>query len=655
MQQVGVMRAVSDVARGAAPVLLGVLLLAVAYIPMLTRYPVPFEQGALWVNTHFLALSLRATYLRFPHDLPGLAMPRTSERINGRDYVYTSQNNLLFIATTVTASLFTPFVNLLDPFRFVVFSRAFAVVLNLCGIVAFYGMFRIFYGDRFRAAVVALMVGGGGALYFTADTVRWLLVTNFVVPLTCCAYIASVRTGRRSWRALTCGLLVGLGALDYISGLFALGIGLGVWVRERRTWPPAPTVAAGVGVAMLLGSVIVGEYHYGQVASASTGVGAMRHLLENSPRLFARSLLTSIGLDAFYPPMHAWIPLLLSDVTAVLVPPLPHGMRALFDIPLPEGVPFTALGLVERMLGVEPMWWSSTRLWRSWLLAAGGVVIQLAALAVIAIWWFGVNVRILSPRVLISGTVGFLRAALSKSGERQILYQVALCNVAIYVFLIYEVSVEGVFRAGVLSLAVGIASAELLSRVALTRWAKVRLVGYVVVLLSLSVWHAVETKVFEPRAHRYYAPYVALVEWGRGASRGQPLYFDFPFDHLPAKLLIDGPMPYGCLAVPQIADRRNCRNFQTVYGDSGQRVLILGIGKVRRDQAAANGSVLQRGDVIRWAELRHEELHTSLRGFLPERPDVRIRLDYLERITLGAEDDVYFYGGVIVPEGLTGA
>jgi hypothetical protein len=281
----------------------------------------------------------------------------------------------------------------------------------------------------------------------------------------------------------------------------------------------------------------------------------------------------------------------------------------------------------------------------------GAAVAQALGLAAVAVWWFGRDVVRLTPGRAVRALGRLVRACLSRGGERQIVYQLFACSVLIYLFMIFEFAAEGVFRVGALALALTIALAEALVRMRWSRWAQVRLLAFVVVLVGMNLWYAVHTKVVEPRTHPYYRPYVALVEWARGASQGQPLYFDLPFDHLAAKMLIDGPMPYACLEVPRIPDGARCRDFVTVYG-RGTEVLVL--GAVRPPfEGSRIVTALAPGALVPWSALTREEFPTSLRQFLPERPkgDARLRLEYIERVSdgaPGASRDLYFYGGVVV-------
>jgi hypothetical protein len=302
-------------------------------------------------------------------------------------------------------------------------------------------------------------------------------------------------------------------------------------------------------------------------------------------------------------------------------------------------------------MGFEPIWWSSTKFRGTPWVPLAAALGQALALVAVALWWFGRDVARLSPGPVAHAVGRLLRACVSRGGERQILHQLFVCTVLIYLFLIFEYAAEGTFRVGSLTLALAIALAEALARMRWSRRACVRLLTYVAVLAGMNMWYAVHTKVVEPRTHPYYRPYVALVEWARAASRGQPLYFDFPFDHLAAKMLIDGPMPYTCLEVPRIVDGAGCRDFATVYG-RGTEVLVLGAGRVPSDGDAGR-TALARGEVIPWRELGREDLPTSLRRFLPERPtsDSRLRLEYVERVPdgrPGGSTDLYFYGGVVI-------
>jgi len=644
------------------------LALFIAYLPVVGRYPVPFESNAFWLGTHFNGLALRSTFLRFPGELPALAIPRTSEPVNGRDYVYTSQNSVLMLLVSLPAHALRRVVGLDDPFRFVVFGRLCMVLVSVAVFVSTYVLLRTAYGDRLRAGIVAVALTGSWALYFTADVVRWLPVTHLLVLNACLAYIKHVRTGSARWRAVVYGLLFALALFHSIAGLFALGLAAGIWVRERRVRSDAagPVLAALLGVLILMGGTAVGGYRYGQFSGGpGAGPSGVGGYVLNFPVSLARSVMTTAGLDDFAPASHALLPTALGDLTNVLLPPVPSGAATAFN-PRPSepsmagsssGIaaytrdPRGAAALYNRVMGFEPIWWSSRKFDAfSWVpvVAALG---QALALAAVAWWWLGRDVTRLTPGRVGRAVLRLGRACVGIRGERQILHQLFACSVLIYLFMIFEYAAEGVFRVGALTLPLTIALAEGLARIRWTRHVQARVVAFVVMLVGMNVWYAVHTKVVEPRAHPYYRPYVALVEWARGASHGQPLYFDLPFDHLAAKMLIDGPMPYTCLEVPRIPDTARCRDFVTVYGRRTE-VLVLGAARPPFDHDGLKAT-LRPGAVIPWGALTPEEFPTSLRRLLPERPkgDSRLRLEHVDRVRDRYErpvHDLYFYGGVVV-------
>jgi len=650
--------------------------LFVSYLPIAWRYPTPLEAETYWMQTHHNILSFHSTFLRFPHDLPGyLAMPRSSGAVNGHDYIYTSQNNLFFIAGSVPATALSAALRLRDGFRFVVYSRLLMVAVAIGIFVGFYALLQQVYGDPFRAFIVSTAIATSWAVYFHAEFVRWTPVTHLLVVTICLAYLRYRRTGARGWRWAVDLQVFLLALLHYVSGLFALGLAAALWLRDRRSAPAdalrAP-LAATLGVAALLGLAVAAGFAHGQLPRGpGAGPGAVGRYVYNFPTAVVRSVKTTLGRDTFYPAFHSVVPNTVADVTnVVLPPPPPAALRRDLDAPwlwravgltdarTADGRPVAAGGLFSaygRFMGFnEPMWWSSAGLGARPATAVIGLGIQALALGLVALWWFGRGVVRWSLRRAFGAAIALGKSILWGDTDRALLHRVLLVAVLVYLFLSLEYTGEGVFSAGLLALAAGIALAEGLARVPLTRWSRYRVAAYVVVLAGLNVWYAVDKKVVEPRANPYYAPYVRLVEWARGMASGEPLFFDFPFDHLPAKALIDGPMPWHCCQVPRIP-MTACWDFRTVYGAEAPRALIVGVGETRGIDAA--GAAPARGDVVRWDALETPRWTTSNRHFLPRPPggDAHLRLDYVETVALprGERDAqpvrMTFYAGRLVP------
>ena len=137
------------------------------------RFPTPFNYDEYAPDNHWFDVTLRSTYLRW-NNLPGAAVPLSSDAINGHDYVYTSVNNfsqLFYSAILKVIDLMADFRNV---FNFLIYSRLLMLIINIFTIYAVYRLLLTVYPSiKTTIRWISLLIFTSWPILHYFDCQRW--------------------------------------------------------------------------------------------------------------------------------------------------------------------------------------------------------------------------------------------------------------------------------------------------------------------------------------------------------------------------------------------------------------------------------------------------------------------------------------------------
>lgn len=597
------------------------------------RFPHPFNYHEYAPDYHWFDLTLRSSFLRFS-ELPGLAAPLTSGIVNGHDYVYTSQNNAFQLFYLIILKSFGWLINLDNAFTFLIAARILMIIVNVLAFLSLFKLLKlIFPANGFNSKLICLLLFISWPIYSYLEVSRWMPLLIILLSWALYFSVDYLRHDNRNSLIKLIPLLFFLSFIHYFGSVFAISITLLLLFLSKHNRPVILLLITIVlaGTFAEIFSVYFYSMRYDKLGSRETGFSHILYYAKNWLSTWKTITLASFGKTEFHLNLHGTIPNMMSDITSSLVPILPEKL-------------FKA----REALGLQWSRWSTVHgntPWYAYQLAIIGFISQLIAIVGFIGIFVGNNVFKKSKLVLGRLTNIIKRPTSSSSGQK-FLFIFVIIYFILYFFVFFRIEPEPYARYGFLTVPVAIILSYLITYSSDSFKSRLTRIVLLSTYILMAFTFQVNREYIKPHMREYFNPYQRLIEWSAEHVNGRALYFDFSdYYYMPAKLLIDGPMPFGEYAFPNY---NNTHIFSGVYAD--EKTFIVGI--------SADMPMTKDEEIISKFKIgsKMSLMDIPTRGigvyYLPERPtEATVNLEYFESIQLlKTQRVIYFYAGELMTQ-----
>ncbi|MBI5077294.1 hypothetical protein HZB94_02850 [Candidatus Falkowbacteria bacterium] len=610
-----------------------IIIIAIS-VSLAFRFPHPFNYEEYAPDYHWFDLTLRSTFLRL-NDLSNLAAPLASAPVNGYDYIYTSVSNLFQFFYLAPLKCISWFLNLNNTFVFLVCSKLLMILINC---LAFYSLYRllilIFPEKKSSARVICLLFFLSWPIFSYLEVSRWmpLLILLFCVSL---YHASKLLAGFQIFNLIMAAVaLFLLSAIHFFGIVFALAVSFILLISrwQRKKVVALLLLLAIVGGFLQMAQVYYYSKEYDKLRTTETGFSHIIRYTKTWFKTWQIITLASLGKTQFHLNLHGLVPNMLSDLTTSVVPPLPENFVK-----------------AREALGLKWTRWSTLHgdnNWYRYQLAAVGFITQVALLLLLSFVFVGLNV--FSRKSWSAFRFAKIRQWYREQTEaKRFVLKLLAIYFLMYLFVFFRIECEPYARYGLMAPFFAIIGMFIADNHLISDRRKISVLIYLTIFALLSVSFQVNREIITPARRPEYGAYRNLIEWSQQNAKNRALYFDFSdYYYLPAKVIIDGPMPLREYAFPNL---KNHWDYDETYGSAN--TMIIGISAdMPSEKASELANLFSIGKVVSLNEIPSREIGVY---YMPRRPkDGQIMIEYFEKVLIPMKNRfVYFYAGKISSAG----